>query len=381
MRRVTSAMAVAVFALSAFTARGFADSAGIEEGKAYGAQANAAAPNAADMDPSTVPGYQTSTPSQTRYYGNPAALSSAGSQAAGTNDAAQSVVQGYENRPLFTFDKSTDPMFQNLSQIETGAANMLTAEQGGYAQCQPVMLTTQTQGSTQVCYQTRTTQNESCDDTLTVQMTNEHFNCPIGTWWAQATGHRNGSDYMEAQAYCEDVSSGHIHVRVYAAGGAGACTGWQTVQLSLTAATQTTKIAELSPNWSGGCWNTGVYLAVGSGCNGDSCSYTFGFDPSIWFNDSPTYSCPSGETLAGQSCYTDTTMQNKNSPCAGTVITSTTTGGWGGTFTTYTCQVYDGPANPSFTYTLTLNFTKPRYTYDYTDVWNDGCASLEGAAQ
>lgn len=138
-------------------------SAGIEEGKAYGAAANAAMPNAAGMDAAAVPGFETSSPPQSTYYGNPSGIGDAAVQAAHDNEAAQTVTEGFVSRPMFTIDRDTDPMLQRMSEVETHAASISGAIQGEYSSCQPVVLETPHPPTRDTCYQNRGVETHTCN--------------------------------------------------------------------------------------------------------------------------------------------------------------------------------------------------------------------------
>ena len=82
-----------------------------------------------------------------------------------------------------------------------------------------------------------------------------------------------------------------------AAGGMGACIGWQALDLPTAPATQAAYVTDLSPHWQGYCWSPfKVVMMPGSGCTAGSCNYTFQFG-------TPVYACPAGtvrgDTLSG----------------------------------------------------------------------------------
>ena len=87
---------------------------------------------------------------------------------------------------------------------------------------------------------------------------------------------------MVAEAQCQLRSDGLQRFRFYAAGGKGACIGWQTVDLPTAPATQATYVTNLAPHWEGHCWSPfQVVMAAGSGCTSGTCRYTFQFG-STW---------------------------------------------------------------------------------------------------
>ena len=83
---------------------------------------------------------------------------------------------------------------------------------------------------------------------------------------------------MVAEAQCQLRSDGLQRFRFYAAGGKGACIGWQTVDLPTTPASQATYVTNLAPHWEGHCWSPfTVTMMPDSGCTGGTCNYTFQF--------------------------------------------------------------------------------------------------------
>lgn len=152
----------------------------IEDGKAYGATVNTTLPDAATLDPASVPGYQTARPPAADYYDNPAALGDAANQAAAQNEAAQAVGQGFASRPTFTIDRSTDPMFQRMKDVEANAASIGGALQGEYSACQPVVLETPYPGATETCHENRPTVNLTCSRRLVVACDPATDGCDAG---------------------------------------------------------------------------------------------------------------------------------------------------------------------------------------------------------
>jgi conjugal transfer mating pair stabilization protein TraN len=93
---------------------------------------------------------------------------------------------------------------------------------------------------------------------------------------------------MIAEAQCRIRADGKQRFRFYAAGGMGACIGWQALDLPIAPATQATYVTDLSPHWQGYCWSPfKVVMMPGSGCTAGSCNYTFQFG-------TPVYACPAG---------------------------------------------------------------------------------------
>lgn len=327
--------------LSAVAADSSGFSAGIEEGKAYGAAANAAMPNAAELDAAAVPGFETSSPPQAAYYGDEGAMSDAAVQAAHDNEAAQTVTEGFVSRPLFTIDRETDPMFTRMGQVEANAASIAGALQGEYSSCEPVVLETPYPPTTETCYENRPAETNTCDNRLNVNVDVE-FSCTAGTWHAQGTAYRNGSDIMYTQSYCEPRSDDKLRFRAYAHGGAGACVGWQEFLLPLHVST-TTRVATTRPHWEGSCQNTYARVKSGSGCISDDCDYTFEFGFEWTSCTEQNYPCPGDPSFM----------------CYGTVCTN----------------------HESYPWSIRLRFGKPRHVYTVTDNWHNGCSELEARSQ
>ena len=183
---------------------------------------------------------------------------------------------------------------------------------------------------------------------------------------------------MVAEAQCQIRSDGMQRIRFYAAGGMGACIGWQTVELPTTPGTQAAYVTDLSPHWQGHCWSSfQVVMMPGSGCANGSCSYTFQFG-------TPVYVCPggtvSGDTLIGyagsaEQCFKVTPpdadagcpvgntliYDSSGMHCAAPAGASTLTGGLG--------------------WTLLLSFVQPTMEQHETDVWVDKSAQLQAGGR
>jgi len=157
-----------------------ADPEAIEAGKAYGAQANDTLPDAAAMDPGTVPGFETSTPPEADYYDNPAAMEDAAIQEAGRNDAAQAVTEGFAGRPQFIIDRDTDPMLRRQRGIEADPASITGALGGEYSGCETVTVETPRPGTTEICQENRALETRSCTRRLVVACDPERDGCDPG---------------------------------------------------------------------------------------------------------------------------------------------------------------------------------------------------------
>lgn len=156
----------------------------IEDGKTFGSEVNATMPDAADLSPENVPGYETASPPEAAYYGKPAAVGDAANQAAASNEAARNVNEGFAARPMFTLDPETDPMFQRQNQVEASAASIAGALAGEYEDCEPVVLQTPGAPVTETCTESKSRETTRCKRTndcsvtgKTLRCTSLHFSC------------------------------------------------------------------------------------------------------------------------------------------------------------------------------------------------------------
>jgi|GEM_PF-2387267 hypothetical protein len=371
--------------LSAVAADSSGFSAGIEEGKAYGAAANAAMPNAEGLDAAAVPGFETSSPPQAAYYGDEGAMSDAAVQAAHDNEAAQTVTEGFVSRPLFTIDRETDPMFTRMGQIEANAASIAGAIQGEYSSCEPVVLETPYPPTTETCYENRPAETNTCDNRLNVNVDVE-FSCTAGTWHAQNTAYKSSNDIMYAHSYCEPRDDNMLRFQLYSHGGVGACVGWQQTQLSIAPNAGFSRLLTTLPHWGGGCIALDAWLGPNSGCTENDCKYDF------WFG-TPMYTCTTGQmngaylslgigggwgSLPDSKCYHVTSAGDGS--CGGS---STFVYTQDGDFWTPACATYVDEATVSAIsgWKVPLRFDKPHFSYTITESWEQGCAELEARSQ
>ncbi|WP_265941858.1 type-F conjugative transfer system mating-pair stabilization protein TraN [Dechloromonas sp. A34] len=146
-----------------------------------------------------------------------------------------------------------------------------------YSGCTTAEVSTAAGTTTKICNRYSGVGNYTTRRDLTVEIDLQP-SCVEGTWVAHGQVNRNGADYMVAEAQCQLRSDGLQRFRFYAAGGRGACIGWQTVDLPTTPASQATYVTNLSPHWEGSCWRPfTVNMMPGSGCTAGMCNYTFQF--------------------------------------------------------------------------------------------------------
>lgn len=170
---------VALLCVSAI-GRSHADfSESLEDGKAYGSDANASMPDPANLAPESVPGYETASPPESDYYGSPAAVGDAASQAAASNEAAQDVNEGFATRPVYTIDSGTDPMIERQDQAEANSASIAGALEGEYEDCEPVVLQGSGSGpaATETCTESKSLETNSCRRTNDCSVTGRTLRC------------------------------------------------------------------------------------------------------------------------------------------------------------------------------------------------------------
>lgn len=399
---MTNLLAVRCFAavlyLISTTAAAEAYRNAIEDGKSYGAAVNSEMPDASALDPASVPGYDTSNPPEAGYYDNTAGLGEAANQAAALNEAAQSVRQGFATRPMFTIDRSTDPMFKRMDQVEANAASIAGAMQGEYSSCQPVTLETPHPTTTEMCYEHRPAEKVACDNTLNVEV-DEVFSCEPGTWHAQGYASRDiiGDHVNEvsryAQSYCEARTDGKLRFRIYASSNKGTCSGWKILNLPTTPIRGYTKVGTVTYRARKGCASLDYWVGPDSGCVGNNCRYDF-------WSGSPQYTCPAGkvngaalrhydyygenyERLPANKCYYLTRPDYDGFCRSGEVKVEYTYGHLWDQETVDRCASYAGLATVSGVSgpKISLTFEKPHYKHIITDSWHNGCEGLEARSE
>ncbi len=267
-----------------------------EEGTAAGQAANPVVRSTlnASSASSAVPGY-TITPPETMYYGQPSLTGAANARlsacATSPNDPvcqAQSGALTSANTPR-TAISPYDPAVSTAGDIAANPSIVLGSLASYYSGCTTAEISTPAGTATKVCNRYSNIGNYSTRRELTVQV--ELLpSCSEGTWFAHGQANRNGADTMVAEAQCHIRADGRQRFRFYAAGGMGACIGWQTVDLPTSPATQAVQVTDLSPHWEGYCWRPlQVLMMPGSGCTGGTCNYTFQFNA---LTEGSTWSLP-----------------------------------------------------------------------------------------
>ncbi|HOX60360.1 MAG TPA: conjugal transfer protein TraN, partial [Verrucomicrobiota bacterium] len=259
-----------------------------EEGTAAGQVANPLIRGTVNMPSasSAVPEY-TTTPPETAYYGQPNLSGAANVRlstcAASANDPvcqAQYGALSSANTPRPAIS-AYDQAVTAARDIARNPSSALGSLANYYSGCTTAEVSTAASSTTKVCNRYSGVGNYTTRRDLTVEIDLQP-SCVEGTWVAHGQVNRNGADTMVAEAQCQLRNDGLQRFRFYAAGGQGACIGWQTVDLPTAPASQATYVTNLSPHWEGHCWSPfSVTMMPGSGCTGGTCNYTFQFG-STW---------------------------------------------------------------------------------------------------
>jgi conjugal transfer mating pair stabilization protein TraN len=357
-----------------------------EEGTAAGQAANPVIRGTVNTPSasSAVPGY-TTTPPETTYYGQPSLSGAANARLAACATSiddpvcqAQRGAVTSANTPR-TPVSAYDPDVAAARDIAGNPSSVLGSLADYYSGCTTAEITTPAGTTTKVCNRYSGVGNYTTRRDLTVQV--ELLpSCAEGTWFAHGQVNRNGADYMVAEAQCRIRADGLQRFRFYAAGGMGACIGWQALDLPIAPATQAAYVTDLSPHWQGYCWHPfKVVMMPGSGCASGTCNYTFQFG-------TPVYACPAGtvrgDTLstywagifltagAADQCFT-LTVPDANTGCpVGSTAIYDDSG--------MQCAVPAGAATLTGAsgWSLPLSFVQPTMEQHETDVWVDQSAVL-----
>ncbi|MFH1658315.1 MAG: type-F conjugative transfer system mating-pair stabilization protein TraN [Pseudomonadota bacterium] len=258
-----------------------------EEGTTAGQVANPVIRGTVNMPSasSAVPEY-TTTPPETAYYGQPnlsgaanVRLSTCATRANDPVCQAQDGALSSANTPRPTVS-AYDPAVTAARDIARNPSSALGSLADYYSGCTTAEVSTAAGSTTKVCNRYSGVGNYTTRRDLTVEIDLQP-SCVEGTWVAHGQVNRNGADTMVAEAQCQLRNDGLQRFRFYAAGGKGACIGWQTVDLPTAPATQATYVTNLAPHWEGHCWSPfTVNMMPGSGCTGGTCNYTFQFGSS-----------------------------------------------------------------------------------------------------
>ena len=331
----------------------------------------------------TVPDY-TTTPPESAYYGQTNLASQADARLASCatmpNDPVCQAQRGAVSsantpRPAVS---PYDPSVAGARDIARNPASVLGSLSSYYTGCSTSDITTPSGTTTKICNRYAGVGNYSCRRDLSVEV-NLVPSCAEGTWFAQGVADRNGADHMYAQAQCRIRADGKQHFRFYAAGGMGACIGWQALDLPTAPSTEASFVTDLSPHWQGYCWSPfKVVVMPGSGCVSGNCNYNFQFG-------TPVYACPSGSVRGDQltglggsdapgpadQCFTLSPPDIWGS-CAGGAQGATDQNG------SFQCALAAGAVTliGASGWSIPLSFTQPTMNHTETDVWDDKCPVL-----
>ena len=358
-----------------------------EQGVAAGTAANAVIRGLVNAPSATavVPGY-TNAPPETAYAGRPSLGADANAKLAACaltpNDPTCQALRNAVNsantpRPAIG---ANDPAVAAASRIARNPSIDLGSLAAYYSGCTTSEVATPAGTTTKLCQIYSGIGNFTTRRDLSVEVELVP-SCTAGDWFAHGEAHRNGADYMVADAQCRIRADNQQRFRLYAAGGRGACIGWQEVDLPTDPIASPRFVTDLSPHWAGYCWSPfKVVLAAGSGCTAGNCNYQFQFG-------TPIYACPagsvSGNTLnaywdgenlspgPADQCFTVSAPDSDSGCIAGSTPVFADTG--------MQCASPTGGATLTGAsgWTIPLAFQRPTMNQIETDVWVDKSAALQ----
>lgn len=357
------------------------------EGVAAGQAANPVARGSVTTSSATavVPGY-TTTPAESAYYRQPNLATQGNARlalcATMPNDPvcqAQRGAMGSANTPRPGVS-ANDPAVLAAQGIVRSPSSVLDSLASYYSGCTTTTTAIPAGMQDRQCLRYDGVGSYTTRRDLNVQVELVP-SCTAGDWFAHGQANRNGSDYMVADAQCRIRADGLQHFRFYAAGGRGACIGWQELDLPTAVGTAPQSVTDLSPHWSGYCWSPfKVVMMPGSGCTAGTCNYQFQFG-------TPVYACPEGtvrgdtlngywggETLApgpADQCYAVTNPD----PEAGCAFGTQQVFDEGGVHCAL--PVGAGTLTGASGWTIPLSFQQPTMNQIETDTWDDKSAGLE----
>lgn len=349
-------------------------------------QANSAGTVDSGIAADVVPNY-TANPPQSNYYSDPGSMDGAAAQEKTTNEAYQTVEQGYLNGPKFNIDPATDPIITRSDEIAQNAEVL----SGQYNACQTIVSGTPGVVEQKTCHEYGVTESFPCTKDLLVEVSIRET-CTHQAWFNQTTVKSfYGGDnfYYATRAFCDLTrNDGFQEVGYYTMGESGGA-GWQSATVPTTPVTNWTRLPDgrQCGGYGDNCYPVHVYYN-GAGCNETTCTYNFIFGSygSSWY---PTYSCPSPSVWGELVNDPDTGQQVVQSPPRwGSRSTAcyrqdcrqeNGPDGW----VTICTWVYSGEASPAGGFVGdTLTFPKPRYErYISREEWINNCAGFEDPIQ
>ncbi len=283
---------------------------------------------------STVPQYSTTQPQSSLFAGGDGSLVAPGTQQVTDCETKPPSPDGRAQQQCeatnFLAKKSTaasfnlaptDPVLVKARPITNDPRSILGAMSGTYSACTPQTATAPARKQIEVCTESRTPEQQTCQKVLAVKVTSIQ-SCPPGTWFTSTT---IGQSFwaINVQAYCQ--MGGQVGLYVYDpipwVGGGISGVFWADPDTGMTA-------PQVITNYFGylGAIALGYYKTVwyqGGSCTADACSFTF----DVFALGAV---CPGGVSW-----------------CQGNIAR--------GVFT----------------------FPRPRSTYTETDQWDNQCATLE----
>ena len=202
--------------------------------------------------------------------------------------------------------------------------------------------------------------------------------CTAGDWFAHGEAHRNGVDYMVADAQCRIRADNQQRFRLYAAGGRGACIGWQEVDLPTDPIASPRFVTDLSPHWAGYCWSPSRSCWPQDRVARRATATTSSSSAR------PIYACPagsvSGNTLNaywdGENLRPVPPTSASRSPLRPTRLHAGSTPVFADTGMQCASSAGGATLTGASGWTIPLAFQRPTMNQIETDVWDDKSAAL-----
>ena len=238
-----------------------------EQGVAAGTAANAVIRGLVNAPSATavVPGYTSAAP-ETAYAGRPSLGADANARLAAcalapndpTCQGLRSAVESANTpRPAIS---ASDPAVAAASRVARNPSIELGSLAAYYSGCTTNEVATPAGTTTKLCQIYSGIGNFTTRRDLSVEVELVP-SCTAGDWFTHGEAHRNGADYMVADAQCRIRADDQQRFRFYAAGGRGACIGWQELDLPTDPIASPRFVTDLSPHWAGHCWSCLLYTS------------------------------------------------------------------------------------------------------------------------
>ncbi|MES2353137.1 MAG: conjugal transfer protein TraN [Pseudomonadota bacterium] len=371
-----------------------------KDGESFGKNQNSSTSTKINDDnaSTSVPKYSTSAPESTYYGrselttdGNAKRTACSTSSGNGYDDQSCNAVNYSQTnpstRPQITIAPN-DTVVQKSKAIANNPEAIAGSIDGTFSECTTATASTPDVYENKTCNEAPTISGGTCGKMLNVSVAVENT-CVPGTW-ISLEQYRNspGADLMYAQVRCDiGRTDGMLTFRFHAVGGDGTCTGWQTRDLPIAAASANVSVAPLAPHWEGSCrYGMEVVEMAGSGCTGEACGYQFLYGYAA-------YSCPAGQTRGDLATYYDSnssallpvgTPQQCYSLPKPDVVTGTCPTGSSGPYDAGAGKLYcaklEGLGTPGpggWSYLVPFAFEYPQAKTTSSDSWINECASYE----